>query len=204
MDGGNYSQCQFCQRKFSRKYNLNNHINLFHSEVLTVEKCFICGYLFSTCDELQTHIKNRHQASSKFVLLKSAFAKKFISYRYFYENNIIDLIKAQLLVKNKILRTLIYECSLKTVCKVGLIITCQMVMLDHVGDRISTAFIPFRSKSFLCNASLPKNIDKQISRSFLEQRRRLDDFVNTGSNWIFDRAITFDIEVAPLRFSASL
>lgn len=204
MERGIFFQCQFCPRKFSRRYNLNNHINLLHSDILTVEKCFICGYLFSTCDELQNHIKNQHHSSSKFVILKSAFSKNFVSYRYSYENNIIDLMKAQNIVKNKILRTLIYECSLKTICKAGLIITCQMVMLDHVGDRISSAFIPFRAKNFLCNASLPRNIEKQINRSFLEQRRRLDDFVNTGSNWIFDRAVTFDIEVAPMRFSASL
>lgn len=204
MDGQRHFQCQFCPKKFTRQFNLNRHINFSHSNTLTVEKCYICGSLFSTCTELQNHIQNQHHHSSKFVILKSAFQRNIVSYRYSYDKDVIDLITAQNIVKNKILKTITYECSLKTICKTSLILTCQMVMLDNVGDRVSTAYIPFRAKSFLCNANLPRNIQKQIDRSFLEQRRRLDDFVNTGSNWIFDRAVTFDIEVSPMRFSASL
>lgn len=191
--------CQFCGRTFTRQFNLDRHINRYHSEIETVETCLMCGRIFNNCDDLQQHIFSSHKPSKKFIPVESAFKKSFITYRYTFGDEAMDMINAQNLVKKKIYQTVLYEANLKNICKVGLVMIAQMAMLDSDEEVFTTASIPFRASNFLANASFKGNIIRNIKKAFFEQRQRLDDFVNSGSNWVFNKPIIFHIEIAPLK-----
>ena len=190
-----------CKKKFTRQSNLTRHFNSFHinSENI-VEKCFLCGQIFKNCTELQEHYKISHKPSKKFVLIDSAFRKSIISLRYtFVDNKDVNFAAAQLTIKHLVKQQILIEAAKKTVCKVSLIFVAQMSMVDNVGYKINTASIPFRAPSFLANASMPGNITKNIIRSYNHQANSMEDFMQSGSGWQYDRALVFDIEIAALR-----
>jgi len=39
----------------------------------------------------------------------------------------------------------------------------------------------------------------KIAQSFREQEKALDEFCESGSNWNFDRAVAFDVEVSAIK-----
>lgn len=189
-----------CRKQFSRQYNLTRHYNIFHvNSDNVVEKCFLCGQIFKNCSELQNHYKQSHKPSNKFVLIDSAFRKAIVSYRYTYVDNDINFAAAQLCVKNLVKQQILIEAAKKTVCKVSLIFIAEMSIVDNVGATINTASIPFRAPAFLANASMPGNITKNIVRSYNHQANSLEQFMQSGSGWQFNRALVFDIEIAALR-----
>ena len=189
-----------CKKKFSRQYNLNRHFNTFHiNSDNVVEKCFLCGQIFKDCSELQKHYEIAHRPSKKFVLLESAFRKSIVTYRYTFVDKEVNFAAAQLSIKNLVKQQILVEAAKKTVCKVSLIFIAQMSITDNVGLKINTASIPFRAPAFLANASMPGNITKNIIRSYNHQAHNLEEFMQSGSGWQFDRALVFHIEVAALR-----
>ena len=189
-----------CTKKFSRQFNLNRHFNKFHiNSDNVVEKCFLCGQIFQNCIGLQEHYRIAHKATKKFVLIDSAFRKAIVTYRYCYPESDVNFAAAQLSVKNLVKQQILFEAAKKTVCKFSLIFIAQMSLVDNVGSKISTAAIPFRAPTFLANASMPGNIAKNIIRSFNHQSNSLEEFMQSGSGWQFDRALVFNIEIAALR-----
>ena len=189
-----------CGRKFTRRYNLNRHYQNFHLNNELVEKCYLCGQLFDSCLNLQKHIKRYHKPSSKFFLKESAFKRAFVTYRYnFPSNDDINFASSQLSVKDLIEERLLVEATEKTVCKASLIFIAQMTMLDHAGKVMTQASIPFRSPSFMVTAASKKSVRKNILKSFNLQAGALEDFLRSGSNWNFSRALAFDIEIARVR-----
>ena len=190
---------QDCGKAFTRNTNLNRHYQNFHCNENIVEKCFICHQIFKNCDDLQKHYKKDHVRSKKFVVLQSAFIKSILTYRYTFPENSITLANAQASIQNKIKNVILCEAAKKNVCKISLVFIAQMTMLDHAGEKMTMATIPFRASNFLANASTPSNISKNIIRSFNQQSSNVDEFMLNGSNWHFDRALFFDIEVAALR-----
>jgi hypothetical protein len=188
-----------CGRKFTRSFNLNRHYQNFHLNSELVEKCFLCAQLFPSCEELQKHYSRFHRPSRKFFLKESAFKRSFVTYRYNYMEQDINFASSQLNIKEKIEERLLSEAALKTVCKTSLIFIAQMAMLDHSGNVLSEASIPFRSPSFLVTTSSKSNLRKNIKKSFAFQQSSLDEFLRNGSGWRFNRALAFDIEVARVR-----
>jgi hypothetical protein len=164
-----------------------------------VEKCFLCGQIFKDCSELQKHYEISHRPSKKFVLLESAFRKSIVTYRYTFVEKEVNFAAAQLSIKNLVKQQILIEAAKKTVCKVSLVFIAQMSIADNVGQKINTASIPFRAPAFLANASMPGNITKNIIRSYNHQANNLEEFMQSGSGWQFDRALVFHIEVAALR-----
>lgn len=191
--------CRTCGSRFTRKANLQRHINDKHNKSISCEKCFLCGQLFNDCDEMRQHIATNHNANHKFVLKKKAFGKALVNYRFTYGSNERELVSAQTKILTKIHDTIMYEASRLTVIKVSLILINEMIMKDHNGDVLTRATIPFRASNFMANAAMPRNIKSGIVSSFNQQRNRVEDFMNTGSNWVFNRAIAFDIEIGSLR-----
>ena len=191
--------CRVCGSKFTRKTNLQRHINSKHGTSVSCEKCFLCGQLFKDCDELQQHILNKHQPNHQFLLKKNAFGKALVNYRLTYNPNERELFTAQTKIFQKIHDTIMFEASRLTVIKVSLILINEMIMKDHNGAILTRATIPFRASNFMANAAMPRNIKAGIITSFNQQRNRVEDFMNTGSNWVFNRAIAFDIEIGSLR-----
>ena len=188
-----------CSKTFTRLSNLKRHEKNFHSPDQVVEKCFICKEIFQSCVELKSHYETNHLPTKKFEVLQSAFKKTIITYRYTYPETCKNFSAAQSSVLSKIQNVILCEAAQKNVCKVSLIFVAQMSMTDHAGQTITIASIPFRSANFLANASMPNSVRKNIIRSFNQQASHLDEFIQSGSNWQFDRALVHDIEIAALR-----
>jgi hypothetical protein len=188
-----------CGKHFTRNTNLNRHFQNFHINETIVEKCFICQEIFQNCNDLQNHYRRNHLKSKKFVILQSAFRRSILTYRYTFPDNCNILSTAQASIQNKIKNIILCESAKKNVCKISLVFIAQMSMLDHAGEKMTIATIPFRASNFLANASMPSNIRKNIIKSFNQQASNVDEFMLSGSNWHFDRALFFDIEVAALR-----
>lgn len=188
-----------CGKHFTRNANLNRHFQNFHINETIVEKCFICQEIFQNCNDLQNHYRRNHLKSKKFVILQSAFRRSILTYRYTFPDNCNILSTAQASIQNKIKNIILCESAKKNVCKISLVFIAQMSMLDHAGEKMTIATIPFRASNFLANASTPANIRKNIIKSFNQQASNVDEFMLSGSNWHFDRALFFDIEIAALR-----
>jgi hypothetical protein len=200
MDRTNQLKCpdKNCPLFFEKRFNLNRHYEKFHLNSNIVEKCFLCGQIFENCQKLQEHYLSQHTVH-KFKPVESAFKKAIITYRYTFRENEFNFAQAQHNIRKNIFRTILCEAGQKTVCKVSLVFVGLMQMTDNAGEKVTTAAIPFRAPAFLANASVKKNISRNIIRSFNHQARSLEDFINSGSNWQFDRALVFHIEVAELR-----
>lgn len=187
-----------CGRRFQRRYDLKNHIHNLHGEKI-VEKCFLCGQLFNDRLTLQEHYSKYHKPSRHFVVKESALNRNVITYRYNYLENEINPEKALLGVKNIVRRQIELETAQKMMTKVSLIFVCEMIMTDYQGEKISTASIPFRCPAFLVSSISPHVIDKHIQTAFNHHRLSLDQFMNQGSNWVFQRALCYDVEIAKLK-----
>jgi hypothetical protein len=59
--------------------------------------------------------------------------------------------------------------------------------------------IPFRASSFLVNGYNRAGTRRNVIRSYTIQERDMEEFCNCGSNWVFDRAVAFDVEVATMK-----
>lgn len=188
-----------CNLSFSRQYNLNRHYERFHLQQDFVEKCLLCGQIFNTCEDLQNHYKASHKPSAKFYEKESAFRKNVVSYRYNYTENINNFQYGQRQVLNSILQLLKLEAGKKTLIKTSLIYICEMSMVDHVGEKVTTTLIPFRAQSFLTNANSFQALKRNVTKSFALQEHELEQFTNNGSNWTFDRAVAYDVEISAMR-----
>ena len=188
-----------CGVSFTRKTNLTRHHKRYHIQSIIVEKCVLCGLVFNSCSELQLHYKRLHKPSKYFYIKESAFKKTLLTYRFNFEEGFNDFYKSQTSLKPHIKKTILSECGARTICKVGLVIIAEMQMLDHVGNKITTAVIPFRSQYFVANASNSFSINKNIQKSFRQQNANMEDFCNSGSNWVFVRSVAFDIEIASVK-----
>lgn len=188
-----------CLAKFSRQYNLNRHFEKYHLGNAPVEKCFICGQIFLNCSDLQTHFQRCHRPTRKFVLVESAFKKSFVTLRYTYPEVDLNFSQSQHSIKNLIVKTIVNESAKRTVCKVGLVFVAQMSMIDQSGDKITTCHIPFRAPSFNATPSNSNAITQNVVNSFNHQAENLDQFINNGSNWHFDRPFVFHMEISSMR-----
>jgi Recombination endonuclease VII len=188
-----------CTAVFSRQFNLNRHFERYHLNQDVIEKCLLCGLLFESCKDLQKHYAQYHKPSKKFYEKTSAFRKQLIVFRYNFSQTDTDFKNAQQNIFSDIRETILAEAAKKTVIKVNLIYICNMSMLDHVGDKLTTTFIPFRAPAFIANARSKSSISKNITSSFSIQENEMEEFCNCGSNWVFEHAAAFDIEIAALR-----
>jgi len=91
------------------------------------------------------------------------------------------------------------EAGKHRVIKVSLVYICQMSMIDLDGEKIQATAIPFRSQSFLVHSLKTSSLKRKIVRSFKEQENAMEEFCDSGSNWIFDRAIAYDTEIAAVK-----
>lgn len=188
-----------CMVQFTKIYNLNRHYERFHLNNDIAEQCLLCGSIFQTCKDLQKHYKRIHKPTKQFMLKESAHRKTVTSFRYTFPPNLFDFKLAQLQALPAIKKLLFLEASKRTLIKVSFIYICEMSMLDHVGEKMTTTMIPFRTPSFLANGYSRQGIAQNITKSFMLQERDMEEFCNSGSNWIFDRAIAFDVEISAMR-----
>ena len=187
-----------CGRRFRRKFDLRKHIHHLHGNQI-VEKCFLCGQLFAERLALQEHYRKYHKPSRHFAVKDSAFNRNVVTFRYTFLENENNFEKAQLGIKNIIRRQIELDTAQKVMTKVSLIFIVDMIMIDHQGEKISKASIPFRAPTFMVSSMRPHVIDSHIQNSFRHQRSSLDQFMNNGSQWQFDRALAFDVEIARLK-----
>jgi len=189
-----------CNKRYNRKFNLKRHQNDAHvNQINFMERCLLCGQLFNTCDELQRHYHRAHKPSRQFVIKESAFKRKFVTYRYNFDQDEKDFLAAQKKLKRLVLQQVMNEAARKLIAKVSLIFIAEMFMTDNSGQTISKAVIPFRASAFFVNANNPQAAGSNIRKSFRQQERHMDEFIRSGSNWRFSRAMSFDIEIAAIK-----
>lgn len=157
--------------------------------------------------ELQDHFSIIHKPNRRFVKKDSAFGKKFVTWRYNFLPNESPFDMAQAGVRRLVRNKILVEVAQRIVARVSLIFIAEMVMIDHQGERITTAMIPFRSPSFYANAHSRIKLDEDLKKAFAHQKNSMDEFVNSGSNWQFSKSIAFDIELSnvnPIRGGCNL
>ena len=190
--------CCYCKSIFSRKANLKRHLARKHSTSKHIINCFLCGLIFDDITELNEHYENYHQPSDYFEIKESAFNKTLIVYRYLYNNSKhISLADSQnSFIKKEIKKVIYHEAAKKNIIKYSLILIANMQMLDNKNDIISSATIPFRSKTYT-SVPLEKNrIKNSISICMEEHTNKIESFVQNGSNWVFNRPMAIDIEIS--------
>ena len=186
-----------CGKNFKRKDNLKRHQVAVHlNKNQLVEKCSLCGQLFNNCNEIQAHYLSMHRPSKRFVVKESAFSKKFTTYRYTFEPKETEFLGAQTKLRKKVRHLIMNEAAQKIMTKISLIFWAEMVMEDMSGEKVTQAAIPFRASSFFANGSNKKQTDYSIRKCFRQQQHHIDEFMRSGSNWRFSRALAFDVEVA--------
>ena len=188
-----------CQSKFTRRSNLNRHYQNFHLNNELIEKCILCGQMFQDCEDLQKHYRRFHRPSRKFYVKETAFNRNFITYRYNFNQDEKNFENAQLRIKNLIQERLLSESVEKTVCKASLIFIVEMSMTDHAGEKMTTISIPFRASAFLSSPHSQRTLNKNILRSFSIQSQAMEEFIKSGSGWVFQRPLAFDIEIAAVK-----
>ena len=191
-------QCISCTSKFTRKRNLDKHFAQKHSGVKNVISCFLCGKIFGDYSSLNKHHNGSHKSSSLFELQQSAFGKSAIIYRYIFEDKKLtsstDSLSAFLVTEVE--KVLFHETAKKNYLKFSSIFIAQMSMHDHQGGVVSKATIPFRSKAYVCIPLRRKSIRKNVLKAFNLHHETIENFINNGSNWVFDRPIALDLEIA--------
>ena len=192
--------CPFCNSKFTRKRNLNRHFSEKHSGQKIVSSCFLCGQVFKNDKKLQKHRKTFHRPSKKFELRETAFQKAAVSYRYLYDSRkILTPSEAQnSILTNEIKKIIYFEAGNKNALKFCCVFIAEMVMHDNANNIVASASIPFRSQTFTATSLDKHKIKKNISKAMLEQSNKIEDFINNGSNWVFNRAIAMDIEIGAM------
>lgn len=198
MSEQNRFVCSFdgCNKSFTRKFSLRQHQRRVHETEVPVERCHFCGQIFANCNELQEHYITAHPPSRRFIIRESAFRRKFTTYRYNFLPNQTDFPLAQKSIKNLIIRQIMTEAAKKIMTRVALIFIAEMIADDYSGERVQNAIISFRAPTFFANGSNPTELEKLVRQSFSNQLKHLDEFMRSGSNWRFNRAIAFDIEIS--------
>lgn len=191
-------KCCYCKINFTRKNNLKRHLNNKHTNSKHIINCFLCGIIFDDVSDLNTHYEDYHRPSNYFEIKESAFNKTVIVYRYVYnKHKHISLADSQnSFIKKEIKKVIYHEAAKKNIIKYSIILIANMQMLDNKNDLISSATIPFRSKTFT-SVPLEKNrIKESILIGMEEHTNKIESFIQNGSNWVFDRPLAIDIEIA--------
>lgn len=139
-------KCAFCEKKFSRKYNRDRHIELTHGDAPTpINRCLLCGANFNTFTELVSHQNEDHKPDTDFVKRGTAFGGKAVCYRHHFDTKITKLEHVYSpFIRKKIFKTLQYELMTKKVMKFELIYIAEMVQKDSENQVVSSIDVPFR------------------------------------------------------------
>ena len=187
-----------CGMSFSRKWNLRRHKERYHDNEYSVN-CLLCQRNFTENQRLQEHLIVDHGPSERFLLNSSAFNQTVIKYRLTYDENETHFNNGQNRIFEELKETIRFEAARKTVVKISLVYICQMSMQDPGGENAHIALIPFRSNAFVTNGLRGSNLSSEIRKSFRQQENYMEEFCESGSNWQFDRAVAFDIEISAIR-----
>lgn len=200
MSTRNKYQCREadCNSSFSRKWNLIRHQQRYHQEVYS-ESCILCQKVFTENKRLQEHLIVDHGPSEQFLVKSSAFEESVVKYRLTFDENELNFNNAQNKIFDEIKKTIRFEAARKTVVKVNLVYICQMSMQSLDGERDQVTLIPFRSSAFITNGLRTSTLSIKIRQAFRQQENSMEEFCDSGSNWQFDRAVAFDIEIAAIK-----
>ena len=195
-------KCPSCDSKFTRKSNLRSHFTLRHTGPKNVVSCFLCGCVYNNTNLLEKHHKDIHSPSKYFHLKESAFKKTAAVYRYIYDNNTTICSAEDALghfMKKEVRKTLNFESLTKNAIKASIILIVQFARYDEENIVIGKASIPFRSETFTVSPKNQIDTERMIDKSFDKHQNLIEEFINNGSNWVFDRAIAMDIDIIKIK-----
>jgi hypothetical protein len=195
-------QCPGCKSSFTRKRNLEKHYFSKHLSTLpSYETCFLCGLIFSNCDELDNHYKSYHKPSKYFEVKESAFKRSVLVYRLIYDQDKVTSVDEALnyFIQNEIEKVIHNEVCIKNVIKITTIFVAQFTMLGASTEAVVAATIPFRATAFNASAADRHAIKKNIIKSLVEQENKVDTFINNGSNWVFEKPVAMDLEIGTVQ-----
>lgn len=193
--------CTSCPSKFSRRSNLNRHYSKYHLGLKNVFGCFLCGRVFGDYNRLKSHHNTAHSPSNYFEKREAAFKKSAVSYRYVFDSSFIQTPNDCLdnFLKGEIKKVILHEALRKNSIKFSTIFIANLVMMGPDGECMTKASIPFRSSAFSCTSTHHKNLNRLILYCINDHLSKVEDFINNGSNWVFDSPVAFDIEIASSR-----
>lgn len=193
--------CTSCPSKFSRRRNLNRHYSQKHLSLKNVFGCFLCGRIFDSYNLLKSHHNTSHSPSGYFEKRESALRRSAVSYRYVFDSSFVQTPNDCLdnFLKNELKKVILFEALRKNSVKFSTIFIANMVMTGPDGEYIAKASIPFRSPTFSCISTHHKNLDRLIRYCINDHLAKIEDFINNGSNWMYDSPVAFDVEVAASR-----
>jgi len=116
--------CLDCKSTFSRKFDLQNHLNHAHGGQ-KIEKCLLCGQIFNTKDAMDQHYRKYHRSKRQFIVKESAFNRKFITHRYTFLESKEDFEQSQNNLKKLIEKKIMEETVNKFLTKISLIFSLK-------------------------------------------------------------------------------
>ena len=85
--------CGLCTAIFTRRNDLNRHINIIHDNRNIIHQCVYCGGIFNSVANLRNHRK-RHKPKTEFYKHKEAHNGRCVIYRKGYDNLVQTLAEA--------------------------------------------------------------------------------------------------------------
>ena len=189
--------CTACPSRFTRKKNLNRHYAQKHLGLKNVFACFLCGRVFENYRNLKHHHEGAHKASSYFEIREQAFRKSAVSYRYIFDSSFVQTPNDCLdnFLKIEMKKVILHEALRKNSIKFSSIFIANMVMMGSEGECLAKASIPFRSQTFSCTSTSHKNLDRLIRYCINDHLGKIEEFINNGSNWVYDSPVALDLEI---------
>ena len=183
--------CPHCSRKFTRKYNLKNHITTKHEHFNILFDCFICNMHFKKFSSYLNHITRNHNNLNHFKKYKEAFDGIILNYRkYFNQNNLLSDVHHE---KEEILKLIQLQLIKYPKYKISFNIICEYVLKELNIIKEKEIFY-LRSSNFLISKSQSRNkLQKIITDHISEAIEKEDLMMLPGSGWVFHKVLSLEV-----------
>ena len=192
MHSKNKHLCEICDQKFTRYYNLKNHIKVKHQLSNLKFSCYICKRDYVRQSDYLKHINDNHQSSHHFKLYKEVFDTLQIFRKHFIDCfsiycvlNEIDDIKTFL--QN-------YLLTIYPKLKVNFLIVAEYILKGNDNIVSEKELFNLRSSNFnISRVNSNKYLQKIIKKHLFEIIQKEKELNLPGSGWTSNKIIFIDI-----------
>ena len=184
--------CEICGRRFTRSYNLNNHIKVKHEYVSLKYFCYLCRKNFKKQDDYLKNIENRKEGLSS-VLYKALHQtiqifrkhlKDYFSLNDIFNEaeNIQKLFDSQLLLYPK------YKCNV--------LVQIEYILRGADNTTLEKEIFNIRTSNFIISKTFSKKYMKKIiNKHLFEILGKEKDMNLPQSGWISNKIIMTDVNL---------